>query len=259
MTFDGTWRSALLHVLLEGNLIAPRGLPTREVRHLAARVDMAHPVLVQPERKLSYRFMAAEALWVLNGDDHLAPLTAHNPRMAAYSDDGVTLAGAYGPRVIAQLPYVVDALRRDPDTRQATLTTWVPSPAPSKDVPCTVAINFQLRDDVLHAHVFMRSSDLWLGLPYDVFTFTMVAARVVAELNATRPTPLTLGTLYVTAASSHLYQTNWDAARAVLRVPLPPPGPALPAAWLRSPVALMAGLDGLLASKRGDAARWWAA
>jgi thymidylate synthase len=39
-----------------------------------------------------------------------------------------------------QLDYVVEALVKDNDSRQAVLTIWRPSPAPSKDIPCTVSI-----------------------------------------------------------------------------------------------------------------------
>lgn len=70
---------------------------------------------------------------------------------------------------------------------------------------------FQIRDDLFNAHVFMRSSDVWLGLPYDIFSFTMIAEWVRLHHNlgsaAVRAGP---GELFVTAASSHLYQEDLE-------------------------------------------------
>lgn len=130
------WRRALKRALTEGELVAPRGQRTKELLGHVVSIDMARAVVTSPTRKLSYRFMCAEALWILAGQNELAPLTRFVKRMADFSDDGVTLAGAYGPRLVPQLPYVVDALARDRETRQAVVTIWTPSPPPSRDIPC---------------------------------------------------------------------------------------------------------------------------
>lgn len=231
------WRRALNRVLNDGEEVSPRGMRTRELLGHVVSCDMARAATWAAARKLNYKFMCAEALWILAADDRLAPLARFVKRMADFSDDGATLAGAYGPRLVPQLPYVVDALVRDPDTRQAVATIWTPSPAPSKDVPCTVAVSFSLRRGRVHQQVFMRSSDLWLGLPYDLFSFACWGIKVACAVNsrlaaaATLPGPVGLGHLTVTAASSHLYERDWDAARAVLSTPpgpLPPPCPDAP-------------------------------
>jgi thymidylate synthase len=194
--------------------------------------------------------MAAEALWILDGSDQLSELVRYNPNMAAFSDDGVTLAGAYGPRIMPQIPYVVSKLREDRDTRQAALTIWTPSPAPSKDIPCTVAMDFKVRDGKLNLHVFMRSSDIWLGLPYDVFSFSCVAYLVCSILGDVTP-----GTLYLTAASSHLYERHWGE-----KIGDPPETECLSVPetyWSRGPSNLKASLKILRDSRKGDVARWW--
>jgi thymidylate synthase len=217
------WRHLLDVVLSTGSVVKPRGMATVEKLHQRIVVNMHHPVLLLKDRGLNYSFAAAEALWILDGDDQLAPLTAYNKRMAEFSDDGVTLSGAYGPRIVAQLDYVVRSLLRDRDTRQAVITTWERNPKPSKDVPCTVALQFIIRNDELHCQVYMRSSDVWLGVPYDVFSFSMVAAKVACLYNHNRftlsPTPanVSLGKLMLTAGSSHLYEPQWEAARALLK------------------------------------------
>lgn len=214
ITATAAWTATLAKILGGGREISPRGCLTRELDHHLFACDMSASVVRAPARKLSYKFLAAEALWIINGDDTVAGIAPYNARIVNFSDDGLTFFGAYGPRVVAQLDYVIEALVRDRDTRQAVLTTWRPCPPLTKDVPCTVALAFSIRDDQLNCHAFMRSSDAWLGLPYDAFNFSMVAAKVACRYNAALATApaITLGRLYLTSASSHLYEENFSAA-----------------------------------------------
>lgn len=216
-TADEAWRDLLRVLLTDGRPVAPRGQSTVEVlHHVSLTVDLNHPVITQPARKLNYRFMAAEALWIAQGRQDLEFLTEVNPRMADFSDDGKTLAGAYGPRIRPQVPYVVQCLLRDRDTRQAAMTIWTPTPAPSRDIPCTVAMVFSIRDNRLYQHAFMRSSDAWLGIPYDVFSFAMLGIEVACLHNQKSPQPIGLGHLTITCTSSHLYEQHYEAARDIL-------------------------------------------
>jgi len=230
-TADEAWR-ALLHLLVRhGQEVAPRGRQTLEVlHHVSLTTDLNHPVVTCPARRLNYRFMAAEALWIAAGQDDLARLTAVNPHMAEFSDDGKTLAGAYGPRLRPQVPYVVQTLLLDRDTRQAAMTVWRPCPLPSKDLPCTVAMVFSIRHNRLYQHAFMRSSDAWLGIPYDVFSFSFLGIEIACQYNlmAARHgvAPVGLGHLTVTCTSSHLYRDHYLSADDIVRSSMtlsPPP------------------------------------
>lgn len=246
------WLDLLNDILTHGDHVAPRKLRTRELAQRTLSFDMRYPVVAVASRKLNYRFMAAEARWILTGDDRVATIAPYNSRIAEFSDDGKTFFGAYGPKVVAQLPYVVSKLRADPSTRQAGMTLWRENPPPTKDTPCTVAIFFALRHGRLRCHVFMRSSDAWLGVPYDVFNFSMLAYLVCGLLaDGTMP-----GELHLTAASSHLYEQDWDRARACLgwgqnQVP------AAPEELWMDPRALVERLCLLQDASPGHPARWW--
>lgn len=219
------WIDLLGDIMANGEIVSPRGKRTRELLHTRSTcVRMDQAMVAMPDRRLNYKFQCAEALWILGGDNRLAPLTKHVKRMADFSDDGVTLAGAYGPRINPQLDYVVNALVKDRDTRQAVLTIWTPNPAPSKDIPCTVAMAFSIRENHLYQHVYMRSSDAWLGVPYDMFSFAAVGLKVACLYNAMTKVlqaegalePVWPGGLTITATSAHLYSENdSEAARLV--------------------------------------------
>lgn len=264
------WLRTLRRILDEGKMVVPRsfaareaGSTTAEVQHHAVAVDAMRPVLTQPARKLYHRFMFAEAFWILTGDDSVKGIEQYAKEISRYSDDGVSFWGAYGPRVMEQLDGVVARLLRDPETRQATLTTWRLNPPPDgKDVPCTVAMSFMQRHGEMNAHVYMRSNDVWLGLPYDAFNFTMLLWLVCARVNTERRgmgDPVIPGTMYMTAASSHLYSRDVAAAGAAIDEPIAANNRAPPTALFCDPKALVSWLGEARDTKRGDPLRWWEA
>ena len=211
-TFGQAWYNLVDHLVYEGKVTCPRGLETRETTAVSLTVTNAlQNVLVDPTRNLNYRFMVAEWLWITAGRADVASIAAFNKEVAKFSDDGITFAGAYGPRLLPQWPWLLSLLRREPDTRQAAATIFTPTPASSRDVPCTLSLQLLRRDARLHAIVTMRSSDVWLGIPYDFFNFSMLLASCAAALE------IDVGALTFNLGSSHLYAANLDAAREVLR------------------------------------------
>ena len=214
------WVIELLGVLESGNDVAPRGQVTKELLQQTSVIDMRRPVITLPERKLSTKFLGGEANWILSGDNRVETIAPYNKNIVNYSDDGQTFFGAYGPRIMSQLDYVVDKLKSDSDTRQAVLTIWRENPPETKDVPCTVAVNFMIRDHKLNCHVYMRSNDLWLGFPYDVFNFSMLSHLVCCRLNASVVENgggiIEPGTLYHTASSRHIYEQHFEQVRQLV-------------------------------------------
>ena len=256
---DRAWADCLQEILRHGIPRAPRGLETLEIPHRTLVMDMSLPVVTNKERKLSYQFMAAEAYWIMTGDNRVSTIAPYNKNISAFSDDGEVFFGAYGPPIKDQLPYVLKSLAADQETRQAGLTIWRPSPLPSKDIPCTVAIWFRRIHHNLTVHVFMRSSDAWLGVPYDIFNFSMLGHLVCAKLNEMNRGEecISPSTLYVTMVSSHLYLKNADDARRCLaHIPTLNTAPT-PTDLFRSSVTLETWLKSLRESRHGSPLRWW--
>jgi hypothetical protein len=142
-----------------------------------------------------------------NDVDSIVPFNKH---LLQFSDDHERFAGAYGPMVAGQWSYIVQCLKKDPQTRQAIMTIWKPVPGPSRDIPCTVAFQFLLRDDRLNMITTMRSNDIWLGMPYDIFTFTQLQAVLAEELEV-QP-----GWYQHNVGSLHLYEQQRDVAKDAL-------------------------------------------
>lgn len=204
---NSTWVGVVRDLIKNGEPVVSRNFKCLELVNHTIVTDLEYPVLTVAARNVGYRFMMQEAIWMIQGRNDV-----FHRNMEKFSDDGVTLAGAYGPKIVSQLEYVVDTLYKDLGTRQAVLTIWERNPKPSKDIPCTILMQFMCRNDFLDMHVYMRSSDIWLGVPYDTFSFSCVAMKVLKMLNDRLLIPVKPGYLYNTATSRHLYESDLPAA-----------------------------------------------
>jgi len=197
----------------------PRGLKIAEILNDSWTVDMDNPIITIADRKLSYDFMFGEAAWMLRGKNDVATVEKYAGAIKRFSDNGITFFGAYGPKIIDQLPYVLDILEKDQDTRQAVLNIWRENPRSSKDIPCTLSLQFFLRkaSDTLWLHTVatMRSNDIYLGTPYDSFNFSAISFYLALLLNE-RGIECKLGKLNIQAGSRHLYETDFKKVDDIL-------------------------------------------
>ena len=173
------------------------------------------------ERKINNKFRAAEAAWILSGDNKVDTISKYCEKYAQYSDDGIFMNGAYGPPVVDQLPYIIKALLKDRFTRQAVISIWRPKPGESKDIPCTISLQFLIRNGELHCIANMRSNDIWLGTPYDIYTFSMIARYIIVSEKKFRVRGLQPGFLYLNSGSTHIYEQDLKKAKKLIReIPL---------------------------------------
>lgn len=214
-TGDAVYPILLHRLLASGEPASPRGLPTRELLDVTIRIgDPARAVPHVMRPGLSERILATETAQLVAGVSSLRQLNAatRGDVFSRYAANG-RLRGAYGPRLHRQLPRVERQLRVDPDTRQAVAVMWRPDPMHgdepalgSDDVPCTVALTFRVRNGHLGLKVHMRSSDAWLGLPYDWAQFTRVQLLMCGVLG------LAPGPYVHHADSLHVYESDADRA-----------------------------------------------
>lgn len=232
----------------DGRPTSPRGMATREVLDVGIRLTQPRARLFvgPPSRILNPAFAVAETVWILSGSD--APwIFEFNGRLEQYADDGV-LRGAYGPRMrrwggaVDQLRRVIEILTEDPDSRRALIQLYDPArdTAGHRDVPCTLGFQFHLRQGRLDMTTSMRGQDVWIGLPYDVFFYTVLHELVAGWLGAE------LGEFRHHVGSLHIYDRDLERAEAMTAVTALPTMPDLTAGW--------DGFDDLLARvQAGDA------
>ena len=197
----------------------PRDLKVTEKLNDSWIIDMDDPIITTPERKLSYSFMFGEAAWMLEGRNDVESVSKYVDGVRRFSDDGETFFGAYGPKIITQTSYIIDTFLKDNDSRQAVLNIWRENPRSSKDIPCTLSLQFILReasDELwLHTIATMRSNDAWLGTPYDTFNFSAISFYIACHLNRVG-IKCKLGSLNIQAGSRHIYETDFKKLETVL-------------------------------------------
>lgn len=214
---DKVYINTLTNIIENGNDVSCRGAETLELMGNQTIVNMAKPVLTIEERKLGYKFMVAEASWILKGDNRVSSIEKFSKTISSFSDNKEMFFGAYGPKVIDQLSYICETLgETDRFSRQAYLNIWREQPRKTKDVPCTIGLQWMIRDGKLHCFDTMRSSDIWLGWPYDVFNMSMISLAICLILRDRYGVNVELGNLTLTAASQHLYARNANEASKLI-------------------------------------------
>ena len=168
-----------------------------------------HNVCINPQRNLSLRYLIGEINWYMSGSNRVDDIARYAKMWNDLSDDGETVNSAYGYRMFRQfgfdqLQYCIEKLRANPYDRQAIIHIKTPSDKPTKDMPCTCHIQFTCYHGRLEAHTYMRSNDIWLGLPYDVAFFTCLQQIVADSIG------LACGKYYHTVGDLHLYEKHWD-------------------------------------------------
>lgn len=222
-TAYGAWLTKLNQCIASGDHIVPQasqyggnliGGATLELLNQSTVFDLSHCGLFHRDRKLNYRFMAAEWLWMAAGDRNVDFLARVNPHIAQFSDDGKTLFGAYGPRMFDQWKHVEEDLKKDWASRRAVITIYTRPYQKTKDTPCSLSLQFLQRPrGTLNVVFNMRSQDLWLGYPYDVASLGSLSRGLAIRLG------LEPGRLFLNVASMHLYLRNLEAAKQVLKYP----------------------------------------
>lgn len=210
------YQNLLRAVYLNGERSSPRGQATIEREDFVFKSWDPSDVLLSGFRpKFSNALAALEALQLIGGFSD-PDLTVHvAPMYRNFADDGA-FWGAYGLRTGSTMALTLDRLQQDRSTRQAVVQFWKDQRdlgfTGKRDYPCTMHANFRIRNNALNATFVMRSNDVWLGFPYDIFQFSALQRTVADFLQ------YPAGTYTHIAHSMHLYERDIDNVRYVLKL-----------------------------------------
>jgi thymidylate synthase len=173
----------------KGRVTASRGDFT-EILGVLIEIERARTRLSRSETRGKLFSSLGEFLWFLTGDNQLEFIERYIPRYREESEDGVTVHGGYGRRLFQQrghnqLQSVIELLRERPTSRRAVIQIFNTEDlaAERKEVPCTTTLQFFVRRGCVDLIVTMRSNDAYIGLPHDVFCFTMLQEVVARSLD----------------------------------------------------------------------------
>lgn len=223
--FIDTYTNAVEAVLTDpDHVVSPRGETTREasvILSLPRVQDDDQGILCSTSsRETDLQYLAAEFAWYLTGNRQASGISRFaglwdrikNADGSVNSNYGHSLFVRRNTHGYTEWDWVRNVLGKDLDSRRAVASLhgvqdhW---PA-NRDVPCTLNLVFMVRDRRLDLSVFMRSSDMWYGLTYDVPFFLLVQRALASWLG------IIVGGFDLVANSMHVYEKHADGLREFL-------------------------------------------
>jgi len=208
------------------HISSPRSWETREALGAFIVINNPYDRLVNNvHRKISLKYLIGEWLWDERGSNSLSEINYYAKFWNSISDDKKTANSAYGHRILGinkfvivnQWKWVKQQIIKDKETRRAVIFIGLPSDMKNKtkDFPCTISLQFLIRDNRLHLICNMRSNDLVLGFTYDVATVTLYQEKMLLELRKYYP-KLNMGKYFHVAGSLHIYKKHYEMIKQII-------------------------------------------
>lgn len=214
---------ALQHILDHGVVKEDRtGTGTLSAFGHQMRFDLRDGFPLLTTKKLHLRSIIHELLWFLAGETTLEYLHANKVTIwDEWADENGELGPIYGHQWrswptpdgghIDQMSRVVEAIRRNPDSRRHIVSAWNVADIEKMALPpCHALFQFWVADGGLSCQLYQRSADLFLGVPFNIASYSLLTMMVaqVCGLEA-RDFVHTFGDI-------HLYRNHLDQARLQL-------------------------------------------
>ena len=202
----------------------------RQYRH-----NLAHGFPLLTTKKLHLKSIFNELIWFLNGGTNTRWLKENG---VSIWDEWATEDGDLGPIYgaqwtawptrdggsINQIDYVVDCLRNNPDSRRILFHGWNVEYLPDERLspqdnvragrmalpPCHLLYQFYVADGVLSAQLLIRSSDSFLGLPYNTASLAVLTMMLAQQCD------LEPGEIIICTGDSHIYSNHLAQVREQL-------------------------------------------
>jgi len=202
------------------------------------KMDQGFPFLTT--KKMPLKSIIYELLWFLRGDTNVKYLQDHGVTIwdewatpeatAKYNLPPGELGPIYGEKwrhwkkreggEIDQIANVIEDLKRNPDSRRLVVTSWDPEDVDKVFVaPCHCFFKFFHAQGKLSLHLFQRSCDIFLGVPFNIASYSLLL------MMAAQATGLKAHEFVHTLSDAHIYLNHIEQAKLQLtREPRPLPG-----------------------------------
>jgi thymidylate synthase len=186
------------------------------------RFNLAAGFPLLTTKKLHLRSIIYELLWFLAGDTNIRYLNDHGVTIwNEWADEHGELGPVYGRQwrswptrdggAIDQIANVIDAIRRNSDSRRLIVTAWNPADVDKMALPpCHCLFQFYVANGRLSCQLYQRSADVFLGVPFNIASYALLT-MMVAQVTGLAP-----GEFIHTFGDAHLYLNHLDQARLQL-------------------------------------------
>ena len=211
------------------------GTGTRSVFGRQLRFDLAEGFPILTTKKVHFKSVVNELIWFLNGDTNTQWLRENG---VSIWDEWATDEGDLGPlygaqwvnwptrdgKTINQIDYVIDCLKHRPESRRILFHAWnveyLPDEtmSPQENVeagrmalpPCHLLYQFYVANGKLSAMLYIRSSDAFLGLPFNIASVSLLVHMLCQQVG------LEPGEVVVTMGDCHLYSNHAEQVETQL-------------------------------------------
>lgn len=209
----------------------------RQIRH---NLSDGFPLLTT--KKLHFKSIANELIWFLSGNTNIKWLNDNGVSIwNEWADEEGELGPVYGKQWTAwptqsgtlnQIDYVLKTIRHNPDSRRILFHGWNPEFLPDETMspqdnvragrmalpPCHLLYQFYVANGKLSTQLYIRSSDSFLGLPYNIASLALLTHMVAQQCDLI-PNEIIVSIGDLHAYSNHSVQIETQLARDVRDLP----------------------------------------
>ena len=233
----------------EGRNGVTRGLFTKQLRF-----KMSDGFPATTTKTLAFRSVAAELFWFISGSNdnkilqrlgcNIWTANAEAPYWKPKAKFEGDLGRVYSVQwrdwkkpnggSVDQLKTVVEKIKKDPNDRRLIVSAWNPGELEEMALPpCHMIFQFYPANGKLSLHMFQRSCDTFLGVPFNIASYALLL-HIVAQITNLVPDELIL-----TLGNVHIYHDHFDAVKEQLARELF----TLPKLWLNPEIKNLDDLD----------------
>ena len=227
---NNTYEVLLYEVATVGSARPDRtGTGTRALFGRQLRYDLQKGFPLITTKKVHWKSIVVELLWMLRGDSNIAYLHEHGVTIwDEWANENGDLGAIYGvqwrnfnedtyQRISAaqdccveahsasvdQIANVVKSLKNDPYGRRHIVSAWNPSQIKYMALPpCHMIFQFYVADGKLSCHINQRSADMFLGVPFNIASYALLTHIIAAK------TGYDVGELVWTGGDCHVYDNH---------------------------------------------------
>ncbi len=181
-------------------------------------------------KKLHVKSIVYELLWFLRGDTNVRWLQERGVKIwDEWANEEGELGPVYGQQwrswpaadggTIDQIGWLVNEIKRNPDSRRLIVSAWNPAEIAKMALPpCHCLFQFYVAEGKLSCQLYQRSADIFLGVPFNIASYALLT-QMMAQVTGLKP-----GEFIHTFGDAHLYLNHLEQAREQLsRKPNPLP------------------------------------
>ncbi len=199
------------------------GVGTRSIFGHQIAFDLSDGFPLLTTKRLSTKAVIHDLLWMLSGSTNIKYLNENgvhiwDPWADAHGDVGPV----YGHQwrswpdgqggVIDQIEWIISEIKTNPDSRRLIVSAWNVADLNKMSVPpCPTLFQFNVTDGFLSCHLYQRSADAFLGLPFNIAGFSLLT-EMVAHVTGLKP-----GHYVHSFGDLHLYKSHINLAKEQLK------------------------------------------